>query len=185
MQKIIINRKENIFNLGFIIIKGYEDYAINKDGVIISLKYNNKSNNYYVLSNCIDNTGYVRVKLCKNGYRKSLLLHRLLAQTFIPNPNPKELNEVNHKDYNTLNNSIDNLEWCNRLYNTQYSKGHHSYSNPNKVKVKRINTINNTFDIFESLIDACKKCHVAFNTIYKSIRDKNYIINNKYRFEYV
>lgn len=47
-------------------------------------------------------------------------VHRLVAEAFIPNPNGYE--EVNHKDRDPSNNRIDNLEWCNRQYNIEYSK---------------------------------------------------------------
>lgn len=47
-------------------------------------------------------------------------IHRLVAIAFIPNP--YNLPEVNHKDEDTTNNNVDNLEWCSRLYNIEYSK---------------------------------------------------------------
>lgn len=45
-----------------------------------------------------------------NGYRKSVKIHRIVAQNFIPNPENKET--VNHKDHNRLNNNVNNLEWA-------------------------------------------------------------------------
>ena len=65
--------------------------------------------------------------LCKGYYYVHLgrvrkeRVHRLVAIAFIPNPN--NLPEVNHKDENKLNNSIDNLEWCDGKYNMEYSFG--------------------------------------------------------------
>lgn len=50
------------------------------------------------------------------------LVHRLVAEAFIPNPN--SYTEINHKDENTYNNCVDNLEWCTREYNCNY--GNHS-----------------------------------------------------------
>ena len=53
--------------------------------------------------------GYYRITLSKNGSKKQVYLHRLLANHFIPNPN--NLPQVNHKDGNKLNCDLDNLEW--------------------------------------------------------------------------
>ena len=62
--------------------------------------------------------GYLRVSLCKNGSVQNYHLHRLVAQTFIPNPN--SLPTVNHKDENKLNNRVENLEWCSQADNNRY-----------------------------------------------------------------
>ena len=67
--------------------------------------------------------GYKNVLLYKDGkwHRvggKSELVHRMVAQAFIPNP--QNLPQVNHKDENKANNRVDNLEWCTRRYNLNY-----------------------------------------------------------------
>ena len=64
--------------------------------------------------------GYKRVTLIKNKIRKHHLIHRLVAETFIPNLN--NLPQINHKDENKKNNCVNNLEWCSNSYNIQYSK---------------------------------------------------------------
>jgi hypothetical protein len=67
----------------------------------------------------ISSNGYKIVKLCNHGTIKFCLVHRLVAEAFIPNPN--QLRFVNHKDRNRTNNSADNLEWCTQQYNNEYS----------------------------------------------------------------
>lgn len=64
------------------------------------------------------NTDYLRVNLCKAGEVKDYSLHRLIAQTFVPNSENKK--EVNHKDGNKQNNNIRNLEWVTRSENLKH-----------------------------------------------------------------
>lgn len=68
-----------------------------------------------------DKDGYKFVQLTKNNKVKNLRVHRLVAEAFIPNPNNYSI--VNHKDENKSNNHIDNLEWCDIKYNTNYGNG--------------------------------------------------------------
>lgn len=63
---------------------------------------------------------YMHVQLSKNGKTITRLVHRLVAETFIDNPN--NLKEVNHIDANTRNNNVNNLEWCTRYENMQHAK---------------------------------------------------------------
>ena len=67
--------------------------------------------------------GYAYVNLCYNGVKKTKQVHRLVAMLFLPNPS--NLPCVNHKDENPSNNCVDNLEWCDQKYNSNYgtSKG--------------------------------------------------------------
>ena len=93
-------------------VKDFPNYLVSDKGEIYSL-YTNK-----YLSPRITELGYLVVILTHNGIKKSKRVHRLVAEAFIPNPN--NLPEINHKDENKLNNSVDNLEWCNRTYNNNY-----------------------------------------------------------------
>ena len=85
------------------------------------------------------NSGYHALKLVKNGVRTSVLLHRLVAEAFIPNPDNKS--EVNHIDGNKENNSVDNLEWVTSSENKIHAlrSGLRIYNEPYKG-VKNINT---------------------------------------------
>jgi len=71
-----------------------------------------------VLKPGISGSGYQFVNLQKDGVSENARVHRLVAETFIPNP--LGLEEVNHKDENKTNNRVDNLEWCDRVYNANY-----------------------------------------------------------------
>lgn len=71
-----------------------------------------------ILSQATTVYGYKQVNLCKEGKIKSLKVHRLVAEAFIPNPNT--LPCINHKDEVKTNNNVSNLEWCTWEYNTMY-----------------------------------------------------------------
>ena len=71
---------------------------------------------YYKI--CHNSSGYLYVGFRINGKYFNKRVHRLVAQTFIPNPD--NLPQVNHKDCNTRNNNVENLEWCTAKYNCQY-----------------------------------------------------------------
>lgn len=67
--------------------------------------------------------------LRKKGKNKTLLIHRLVAENFIPNPNNYSC--VNHIDENKSNNNVLNLEWCNYEYNNTYKNIHLRRNNNN------------------------------------------------------
>lgn len=63
--------------------------------------------------------GYQRIVLMKDAVKKRYMCHRLVALTFIPNPD--ELPQVNHKDGIRNNNCVENLEWCTQSQNEKHS----------------------------------------------------------------
>lgn len=103
-------------------ISGYEGiYRVSNLGRVKSLERFD-SNNHLVKEKIkkLDKlkNGYLRIELWKNGKVVRFLVHRLVAQTFIPNP--EKFPQVNHKDENKQNNCVNNLEWCSASYNTKY-----------------------------------------------------------------
>lgn len=71
-----------------------------------------------ILRQGTNHKGYKVVYLSKSSSKKTALVHRLVAKAFIPNPN--SLPQINHKDEDKVNNTADNLEWCNAKYNNNY-----------------------------------------------------------------
>ncbi|MCW6148355.1 NUMOD4 motif-containing HNH endonuclease [Lactiplantibacillus plantarum] len=71
-----------------------------------------------VLKQRNDKDGYLQVNITVDGKLTMKKAHRLVAQTFIPNPD--NLPQVNHKDCRRANNSVENLEWCDNSYNQKY-----------------------------------------------------------------
>lgn len=93
------------------VIVDFSNYKINNVGEIFNIKTNKKLKQY-----CKNN--YYNVYLYKNGKRYFKLVHRLVAESFIPNKD--NYPQINHKDENGLNNRVDNLEWCSAKYNCNY-----------------------------------------------------------------
>ena len=104
-------------------------YKVSNLGRILSLNY--KRTGKAKLRNPVEiPNGYLQVGFSKNKKTKTCYVHRLIAETFLPNP--ENLPEVNHKDEDKTNNfvflnedgSVDkeksNLEWCDRKYNNNY-----------------------------------------------------------------
>lgn len=90
-------------------IKGYEGlYLISNLGNI-----KNKRGKYRKIS--IGKRGYKCVTLCKNGKHKNKTLHRLLMESFVPNPENKP--HIDHIDGNRLNNNLNNLRWVTQKEN--------------------------------------------------------------------
>lgn len=77
------------------------------------------SNKERILSLCKSDR-YFKVTLSLKKEEKTILVHRLVAKTFIPNPDNKPC--VNHKDGNKHNNHVDNLEWCTVLENNRHAQ---------------------------------------------------------------
>lgn len=107
-------------------IKGFEGiYQISNMGRVKSFK---ADPNGRILSIKNSKGDYLNIVLCHGNKRRSVKVHRLVAEAFIPNPDNKP--EVNHKDGNKQNNRVGNLEWATRIENQRHALA----LNPNILK---------------------------------------------------
>lgn len=98
-------------------VVGYEGlYKVSNLGNVYSCHVNRN------LSAATHKDGYKFVILSNKGKQKYMMVHRLVAEAFIDNPDSSPI--INHKDQNPANNNVDNLEWCDYVYNATYNDAH-------------------------------------------------------------
>lgn len=155
-------------------IIGFEGlYAISETGVVTHLNFNRTLKINY-------STTYPTVHLCKNGHKCLKLIHRLIAEAFIPNPDNKP--HINHKNGNKQDFSIPNLEWttisdnCLHAYRTGLAKvserckaaisERHSGSNHYNSK-KVYNTVTNI--VYDTIRAAAKANNIPVQTLHRHL----------------
>ena len=117
-------------------IAGWEGlYEITEDGKVYSLKRN------IFLKPRLSMDGYNRVCLCNDKFRREYRVARLVAETFLEKPIDKT--QVNHKDYNRQNDTMDNLEWVTDYENTYYSFKEDRFLIPETYKVYTFTNVYN------------------------------------------
>ena len=132
-------------------IEGYENYLIFEDGVVINTKSGKE------IKPSLNNIGYYVITLCKDGKPKNFLIHRLIAQGFIPNPDNKPL--IDHMNRNTQDNRIENLRWATRSENDRNRK---CYSNTGLQYISKLINKNYKYGFMYRFIiqrPEIKKCY--------------------------
>ena len=128
----------------------------------------------------INTHGYAIVSLYKNNARKTVQVHRVVAEAFIPNLN--NYLEVNHKDENKLNNTVNNLEWCTRSYNCKYSK----IGSTNAKPVVELDSNCKVIKVFSSVKEVCETYNLSNGGVSDVCTGKrNSIKGNYLTYEYL
>lgn len=121
------------------------------------------------LTQILNSDGYLQVQLNRAGVRKTVKIHRLVAEAFIPNP--LNLPEVNHKDESKINNAASNLEWCTHQYNSSYgTRGRRIALNGVRRQVDAYQDGDSETLHFESMAAAARHFNVAGESIRQAIK---------------
>ena len=127
-------------------IPNYEGlYKINSKGDVLNIKRNR------LMKKAKDKDGYEILSLTKNSQRKQYKIHRLVAETYIPNPN--NYLYINHINEIKGDNRVENLEWCSASYNNLYGNRMKKI----KKRVGRYDKHGNLLEIFDSVREAKDK----------------------------
>lgn len=137
---------------------------------------------YHKLHEFVDNVGYYQTVFRIDGRRKYVRVHRLIAETLVPNPD--NLPMVNHIDGDKLNNDPSNLEWCTNSHNTKEAYDSGLYRSHYKCSVKATHKVTGETEVFRSI----RSCSLALGlnrktitSILQGLKSNNY----PYEFEYV
>ncbi len=106
---------------------------------------------------------YLKVVLQKNSKQKMFLIHRLVAEAFIPNPTNKP--EVNHKDGVKTNNNVNNLEWSTYKYNSNYGTGLQRAGEKHKKPVLQFDLQGNFVKKYKSITEASIENNIFISNI--------------------
>lgn len=106
-------------------------YEISNYGICRSVGYTDIHNRYHkpqLIKSNLDRRGYPRLYFTVNNKKFMIRVHRAVALAFIPNI--KNLPQINHKDGIKTNNFVENLEWCDNLYNRRHGEKLGLYNHP-------------------------------------------------------
>lgn len=131
-------------------IKGFEGlYGITEDGRVWSF-YRNRFR-----KNVIGNNGYLMINLWDGRKCHGRLVHRLVAEAYLPNPEDKP--HINHKDSDRTNPHVDNLEWCTRSKNMQHGLKSGNFDGKLGRKGKQNGNYRHSSEVVEAIREARNK----------------------------
>lgn len=159
-------------------IEGYDNYMVSNLGRVKSLKFGKEK----VLKYGKDSGGYLTICLCKDGKVKRFLIHRLIAKTFLPNPDNKPC--IDHINTNRSDNRVNNLRWATYKDNSNNpitkekmsvnngNLGKFGKLNPNHKPILQFDLNGNFIRRWESAMDIERELNISHSQIAACCRGK-------------
>lgn len=176
------NLPENYNDVDWKVIPDFDSYYINNKGDI----WSTLTNQFIQLH--LNNSGYLVANLCKQRNVKSdkksfrRIIHILVAQTFVHNPNPELYDIVNHMDGNKANPLYSNLEWTNTMQNMKHAHAMGLTNHDNqRNEITILDLDDNVIQIFYSQKDLCKNFEVSdflVTNYFKNKESTDYLVLN-------
>ena len=157
-------------------IKNFEGtHSVTEDGHI----YRYSNGQVIEVAQVKHNQGYLYSTLTRNSVQTNALVHRVLAEAFIPNPENKKY--VNHIDGDKTNNALSNLEWCTSKENCL-----HAYAtglNKHKRKIAQYTADGTLIATYNSLTEASQQTNTQLSKICNCCKGKRKT-SNGYKWQY-
>lgn len=138
-------------------VSGFENYIITCTGNLYKLS----DIKYKKITATKKNTGYLESRISFENKTKYALIHRLVAQAFIPNLD--DLPQVNHKNEIKTDNRVDNLEWCTAKYNMNYGTARERSTAKQSKAIIQIDIRGNIIKYWDSIQEAGRNGFDASN----------------------
>lgn len=167
-------------------VRGFEGlYQVSNRGGVRAVNYNHTGKPKH-LKLAVNRAGYLCAYLYKADKVHCVRVHRMVAQAFIPNPEGKP--QVNHIDFNRVNNSVENLEWCTASENIIHSytnshrkipRGaeHHFFgvcrgANPTAKKVVQLDASGTVVKVWDCMTSVCDELGIQLSAICAVCKNK-------------
>lgn len=145
-------------------IEGFGGYQVSNLGNVRSLNYNGTGNTQNLKPSLSGrNRGYKSVSMQVGSKVTRRNVHRLVAQSFIPNPN--NLLEINHIDEDGTNNKVNNLEWCDRAYNLNYGNRTQKFIASKSIPILQLSLDGTLVKEWSSQTEAAKELNLDLGSL--------------------
>lgn len=163
-------------------VVGYEGlYEVSNLGKVRSLNYLKQRGRIELMKPLLVWDGHLVISLSKEGRARKKLVHRLVAEAFIPNP--LMLPQINHKNEIKDDNRVENLEWCTLSYNIQYGTRISRIGQSNRIPVLQYSEKGEFVARYNSIVEAEKRTGISHAHIIQCARGQRKSTGG-YKWEY-